>query len=96
MGYAVASLGDVNGDGIPDMAVGTPKLDSSEDLPDVGAAYIFSGANGSFIRSINPPINAGLRNARFGTAVANAGDVNGDGVTEPSFGAPGQGRRLRF
>src|SRR5436190_834475 len=44
-GYAVAGLGDVNNDGVPDMVVGVPKSNASEDLPDVGTAYIFSGAN---------------------------------------------------
>jgi len=97
MGYAVASLGDVNGDGIPDLLVGVPKKDVSEDLPDVGSAYIFSGANGSFIRSLDPPAQGGAEaNGRFGTAVANAGDVNGDGVSDILIGAPGQGRAYVF
>src|SRR5713101_3671909 len=46
MGYAVAGLGDVNGDGVPDMVVGVPKENASDVLPDVGTAYIFSGADG--------------------------------------------------
>ena len=79
MGFAVASLGDVNGDGVMDLLVGVPKKDVSEDLPDVGSAYIFSGADGSFIRSLDPRAQGGVENGRFGTAVANAGDVNGDG-----------------
>ena len=97
MGYAVASLGDVNGDGIPDLLVGVPKKDVSEDLPDVGSAYIYSGADGSFIRSLDPPAQGGAEaNGRFGTAVANAGDVNGDGVSDVLIGAPGQGRAYVF
>jgi len=97
MGYAVAGIGDVNGDGIPDLLVGVPKKDVSEDLPDVGSAYIFSGANGSFIRSLDPPAQGGAEaNGRFGTAVANAGDVNGDGVSDILIGAPGQGRAYVF
>ena len=96
MGYAVASLGDVNGDGIPDLLVGVPKKDVS-DLPDVGSAYIFSGADGSFIRSLDPPAQGGAEaNGRFGTAVANAGDVNGDGVSDVLIGAPGEGRAYVF
>ena len=59
MGFAVAGLGDVNGDGVPDLLVGVPKKNVSEDLPDVGTAYIFSGADGSLIRSLNPPTQGG-------------------------------------
>lgn len=93
MGFAVASLGDVNGDGVKDLLVGVPKKDVSEDLPDVGSAYIFSGADGSFIRSLDPPAQGGAEaNGRFGTAVANADDVNADGVSDILVGAPGQGR----
>jgi len=89
-GYAVAGLGDVNGDGVPDLLIGSPKTNLSEDLPDVGAAYIFSGADGSLIRELdssNPTLSG-----RFGTAVASAGDVNGDGVADVLVGAPGEGR----
>src|SRR5262249_61898441 len=93
-GYAVAGLGDVNGDGVPDMLIGTPKLNASEDLPDVGAAYIFSGANGSLIRQLNSP--AQVLNARFGSAVANAGGVNYDGVTDGFFGGPGANKGYVF
>jgi hypothetical protein len=89
-GYAVAALGDVNGDGIRDMLIGVPKKDVSEDLPDVGTAYIFSGADGSLIRELDSPDQTA--NGRFGTAVANAGDVNGDGVSDVLIGAPGAGR----
>jgi FG-GAP repeat protein/VCBS repeat protein len=96
-GYAVASLGDVNADGIPDLLVGVPKKDVSEDLPDVGSAYIFSGADGSFIRSLDPPAQGGAEaNGRFGTAVADAGDVNHDGVDDILIGAPGDSRAYVF
>ena len=93
-GYAVAGLGDVNGDGVPDMAIGTPKLNASEDLPDVGAVYIFSGANGSLIRELDSP-NQTL-SGRFGSAVANAGDVNHDGKNDIIIGAPGESKAYVF
>src|SRR5437763_1813207 len=93
-GYAVAALGDVNGDGVPDMAIGTPKLNASDDLPDVGTVYIFSGANGSLIRQMNAPDQ--ILSARFGSAVANAGDVNHDGVNDLIVGAPGASKAYVF
>jgi hypothetical protein len=90
----VAGLGDVNGDGVPDFAIGTPKLNASDDLPDVGTVYIFSGANGSLIRQLNSP-NQTL-SGRFGSAVANASDVNHDGVNDLIIGAPGENRAYVF
>src|SRR5438105_418775 len=93
-GYAVAALGDVNGDGVPDMAVGTPKLNASDALPDVGTVYMFSGANGSLIRQLNPPTQ--ILSERFGSALANAGDVNHDGVNDVIIGAPGASKAFVF
>ena len=93
-GYSVAALGDVNGDGVPDMIVGVPKANASDDLPDVGTAYIFSGANGSLIRQLNPPKQ--ILSERFGSALANAGDVNHDGVNDVIIGAPGASRAFVF
>src|SRR6266852_2095756 len=97
MGYAVASLGDVNGDAIPDLLVEDPQKDTLAGLPDVGSAYIFSGADGSFIRSLDPPAQGGAEaTGRFGTAVAEGGEVNGEGVSDILIGAPGQGRAYVF
>jgi hypothetical protein len=98
MGYAVAGLGDVNGDGVRDLLVGIPKKDSEDGLlKDIGSAIIFSGANGSLIRSLNPPDQGGAEaNGRFGTAVADAGDVNHDGKDDILIGAPGDRRAYVF
>jgi len=96
-GFAVAGIGDVNNDGVPDLVVGVPKKDSPDGLADVGTVYILSGADGSFIRSLNPPSEGGLEaNGRFGAAVANAGDVDKDGVSDVLIGAPGRGRAFVF
>src|SRR5438874_2476678 len=93
-GYAVAGLGDVNGDGVPDMIIGVPKNNASDALPDVGTAYIFSGANGSLIRQLDSPDQT--LSARFGSALANAGDVNHDGVNDIIIGAPGASKAYVF
>jgi FG-GAP repeat len=93
-GTSVASLGDVNADGKPDFLVGVPGKDVGDEFSSVGVAYIYSGANGSLIRTLNDPTAAD--NARFGSAVANAGDVDGDGVADALIGAPGHSEAFVF
>ena len=90
-GAAVTSIGDVNHDGVPDILVGVPGKDPNG-RSNVGVAYIFSGTDGSFIRTIFHPFQGSdekEEGAAFGSAVANAGDLNHDGVPEALISAPG-------
>ena len=96
-GTSVASLGDINSDGKPDYIVGVPGKDigSGEDVPtDVGVVHFYSGADGSIIRTVSDP--ATTQDGRFGFAVANAGDVDGDGVADALIGAPGAAEAFVF
>lgn len=86
-GYAVANLGDIDGDGVEDFAVGAPAFD---DLPRPGYVRVFKGAVGS------PPtvlctINSTEPQNEFGVALARLGDIDGDTFTEFAIGAPGEG-----
>ena len=91
LGSSVAHAGDVNGDGFSDIAVGAPDFDAGE--PGEGAVFVFHGAPGG-IPDGSPPtaattLEGDQAGAAFGSAVAGAGDVTGDGFADLVVGAPG-------
>ena len=69
-------------------ADGDTKLDIVVGAPGGnGAVWIYSGANGSLLRTVASPLpTAG---SSFGISLASAGDHNADGVTDLFVGAPG-------
>lgn len=86
-GTTLASGGDLNGDGLPDMIVGAPDLDL--DSPDVGAVYVVHGpATYSGSLSAAHSRLLGVEGAgRAGISIAGAGDTDGDGMREILIGA---------
>lgn len=85
-GAALANAGDVNGDGIEDIIVGAPKVDSFIlGLARNGSAYVFSGANGGLLYRIEGSQDS----ESLGAAVSGAGDVDMDGFDDFIVGAPG-------
>src|SRR5438874_7398510 len=81
-GFAVARLGDVNGDGRPDVAIGAP-FRALPDRPNAGTVYVVFGssATGSVdLDALGASAFAivGGKNFRAGFGVTGAGDVNGD------------------
>ena len=93
-GSAVAAIGDVNGDGITDLAVGAPNDDDGSN--DAGAVWILfmrmdgtvdawqkvSDSEGSFGGSLDAEDH-------FGAAVAGIGDLDDDGIPDLVVGVPG-------
>ncbi len=84
-GAGVGGAGDVNGDGRGDVLVGASTNDFSGS--NSGRAYIFSGADGTLIRTLN----AEAASDNFGSGTAGTGDVNGDSIGDQIIGAPGAG-----
>jgi hypothetical protein len=88
VGRSVAAVGDMNGDGVPDLIAGADGDDTV--ATNAGAVLAFSGADGSLIRRYVD--SSPLTSADLGAAVAAAGDLNGDGITEIVAGAPDSSR----
>lgn len=82
-GYRVSGTGDVNGDGKADFIIGAPYTNPGG-LTDAGSAYVYSGANGALLYQKNAESSGDA----FGSTVAGAGDVNGDGKADFVVGAP--------
>lgn len=83
---SLASIGDVDGDGVDDFLVGAPRHDGPAGN-DIGKAYVYSGATLSLIR-----VHDGESSGRdFGFAAAAIGDVDLDGVGDYAIGAPSYG-----
>ncbi len=82
-GAALGALGDVDGDGTADLAVGAPGHDGG--LPNAGALRFFSlgGAGSVLITSFGSSVNEG-----FGASVVLVGDQDGNGLPEVAAGAP--------
>ena len=79
-GWSVASAGDVNNDGTPDVIVGAPQ--TNQGLP--GYARVHSGLNGSVLHTFT----GDSADDAFGWSVAGAGDVNLDGFDDLIVGGP--------
>ncbi len=81
-GCSVADAGDVNGDGVSDFIVGAIGYKSG-----TGRAYVYFGD--SYNYGGVDTLTGETPNSYFGTSVASAGDVNGDGYSDIIVGADG-------
>jgi hypothetical protein len=85
-GWAVAGVGDVNGDGYGDVAVGAPAQDQGEN--NEGRVFVYHGSAQGLRRRPGWIGQGNQADAYFGRSVAGAGDVNGDGYDDLIVGTP--------
>ncbi|WP_330083294.1 Ig-like domain-containing protein [Methylocystis iwaonis] len=102
-GNTIAALGDINGDGFGDFAIGSPEWgDGLEDGFAPGRVYVLYGgqsgwasgsiataASGATGFTLTSSLSTNATNGWLGYDVRGAGDVNGDGVDDFLIGAPG-------
>ncbi|MEZ4407795.1 MAG: FG-GAP-like repeat-containing protein [Polyangiales bacterium] len=97
-GTSVASLGDVNGDGVGDIAIGEPGPPTTSALRP-GAVYIYFGRStwrtGASAPYQSSEANVTIANgtgdfatARLGLVVARVGDFDGDGLNDVAASIP--------
>jgi hypothetical protein len=87
-GYGVANIGDIDGDGNTDLAVGEPGLNEAVWILFLNSNGTLKGVQeigkgkGGFTDSFNI-------NSNIGQSITNLGDIDGDGVNDIAVGEPG-------
>lgn len=84
LGWSIASAGDVNGDSYDDVIIGAPWASYPEGHE--GRAYVFYGSISGLASTADWIEESDWDWSGFGSSVASAGDVNGDGYGDVVIG----------
>ena len=93
LGWSVASLGDFNGSGFADLAIGAPGYGHESGT---GAVYVFFGGS-EFSSKLDPGVAnrdadltflGGVGSGSFGFSLAALADFNGNGMSDLAVGDP--------
>ncbi len=82
-GSTVASIQDIDGDGIPELVAAAPYFDA-QGVTSAGAVFVYSGASGNLIYQLEG--TAAWDN--FGRSLCVGADADGDGIQDIIVGAP--------
>ncbi len=88
-GASVAGAGDLDGDGYDDVIVGAYQDDDAGS--NAGTVHVFAGGPGGPGTTADAVFTSpeAATNAFFGTSLAGAGDIDGDGYADAIIGSPG-------
>ena len=86
LGAGVCGIGDVNGDGYADVAVGAPYYDNGS--TDEGGVWAYYGGPGGPSAVSDWFHDTDKASTGYGLRVSSAGDMNGDGYSDLLVGAP--------
>ncbi|MBN1425088.1 FG-GAP repeat protein [Candidatus Fermentibacteria bacterium] len=87
-GWTVGRAGDVDGDGVGEVIIGSisEAADSTNTSLSTGRVYLFNPVTREVVLTLVPPDQQ--QRVRFGWAVSDAGDMNGDGVADVVVSTP--------
>lgn len=79
-GQSLAGIGDVNGDGFPDVAIGAPEARNGQQSE--GAVVVYAGNKQGLSKDPIWIIEGDYTHEKQGSDVRPAGDINGDGLAD--------------